>query len=123
MAKKQEKPVDEPQDEQFEEQPEVEQPSSEAVVQSPVVDERQYRVSFSLPYGALVALLDLSHPDADSVGARRLGLELDNGVLTAIGRLVLDGIDQTAIRHKMLAGYRAAQNALVDGDKTGFKGA
>src|SRR5712671_4021425 len=37
-------------------------------------DERTYRVSFALPYGVLVALIDPSHPEADVERAAELGL-------------------------------------------------
>lgn len=89
-------------------------------------DERTYRVSFPLPYGVLVALIDAEHVDADLDSAIKYNLfKWDNydskNKITDIGQLVLDGINQTAIRHKMLAGWRAQHNAEVDSDKTGFK--
>lgn len=85
------------------------------------------RVSFALPYGVLVALIDQDHDEADTLQADQLGLI--NSIetiyspagLTELGKLVLDGFDQTAVRHKMLAAWRAAQNAAIDSDKTGFK--
>lgn len=93
----------------------VTKPGGEAVALTPE-DERQYRVTFSVPYGVLVALLDVTHDDADWGRAIELGL-IDNGVITKIGALVLGGFDKTAVGHKMAAAWRAAQNAKIDSDK------
>ena len=90
------------------------------------------RVSFLLPRRVLFALVDPSHSEADVVGATERGLMYLTGYegyspydatahLTGVGQLVLNGCDVIAIRHSMLAGYRAAQNKAVDNDKTGFK--
>jgi hypothetical protein len=106
----------------------ITKPGGEAVALTPP-DERQYRVSFALPYGVLVALLDWHHSEADVERAYKLGLleqnyeehAADLTKLTELGALVLSGFDQTAVRHKMIAADRAANNAAVDADKTGFE--
>lgn len=77
------------------------------------LQQRQYRVVFNLPLGVLAALMEPDHALADYGNAVNLDLIHDSEV-TDIGKLVLAGIDQTAIRHKLLAGYRAALNAQVD---------
>lgn len=77
-------------------------------------DEAHYRVSFSLPLSVLVAVLDLESPLANMKAAVECGLMESNGVLTPVGRLVLGGFDETAVRHKMAAAWRIAHNAQVD---------
>ncbi len=81
-------------------------------------DEQRYIVSFSLPRGVLVALLDPAHEMADVAGAEHYGLlDRETGDLTAIGVNVLAGFDTIAVRHKMNAAARIAHNAQVDNRK------
>lgn len=81
-------------------------------------DERAYRVSFALPYGVLVALLDPEHKDADVDRAIEYHLIYGSeGKLTQMGKLVLAGFDQTAVRHKMNAAWREQHNRDVGGVK------
>src|SRR5258708_7964375 len=68
-------------------------------------DEQRYGVSFSLPRGVLVALLDPAHEMADVAGAEHYGL-VDAYGLTAIGELVAGSFDAVAVRHKMNAAAR-----------------
>ena len=114
----------------FDPQELVAKPGGPAVVLD--TDDDLTRVSFLLPRRVLFALVDPSHSEADVVGATERGLMYLTGYegyspydatahLTELGQLVLGGCDVTAIRHSMLAGYRAAQNKAVDNDKTGFK--
>lgn len=63
-----------------------------------------------LSRGVLIALLDPSHELADAETAEKLWL-LDEGEVTPIGALVIAGTDQTALRAKMAAAWRNAQNA------------
>lgn len=76
-------------------------------------DEAHYRVSFSLPLSVLVAVLDPEHSLANVEAATALHL-LDGGKQTQIGELVAKSFDETAVRHKMNAAWRAAHNAQVD---------
>lgn len=107
----------------------ITKPGGPAVVLD--TDEATMRVSFALPRRVLMALVDSKHPESDTKSAIDLHLlswerpDLDPEDtrllgLTELGKLVLDGCDVIALRHKMLAGYRAAQNKAVDIDKTGF---
>jgi hypothetical protein len=69
-------------------------------------------VHIALPRSVLFALIDPAHPDANVPGAEYYGL-LQQGELTPIGALVLGGTDQTALRHKLVAAWRAATNAAL----------
>lgn len=97
----------------------ITKPGGEAVALTPPT-ERSYRVSFVLPYGVLVALLDQDHDDADIEAAEELGL-IDAGPvfaqapLTDLGKLVLDGFDKVAVGHKMAATWREQHNSGTDG--------
>lgn len=75
----------------------------------------RHGVSFTLPRGVLVALLDPAHTIADIDGARHLGLIDESGNLTPIGEIARKSFDETAVRHKMLAAWRAQHNAGVSG--------
>lgn len=97
----------------------ITKPGGEAVALTPPA-QREYRVSFTLPYGVLVALLDPKHPDADLPRAVELGLfkRADMYVgdhVTQIGFLVLAGFDKVAVGHKMAATWREQHNRGVDG--------
>lgn len=84
---------------------------------TPEPDERRYAVSFSLPYGVLVALLDPDHVDADVAGAKHFGLydpSMVSVALTPIGQIVARSFDAIAVGHKMSAAFRAAHNAGLD---------
>lgn len=98
---------------------EIEQkPGGAAVSLDTPNDEPTYRVSFALPYGVLVALLDSEHVDADVDRAIKYHLIYGSeGELTQMGKLVLAGFDQTAVRHKMLAAWREQHNRGVGGVK------
>lgn len=74
------------------------------------------RVTLELPIPVLYALIDATHPEADVEGADHVYklMESDTGVVLPMGELVLAGIDQTTLRHKMNAATRNAANAKVD---------
>ena len=93
----------------------ITKPGGEAVSLDKPTDERQYRVSFMLPFDVLVALLDQTHDLADWQDATFKYHLLEDGTLTPIGQLVLDGFDQTAVRHKMNAAWRAKHNSETGG--------
>lgn len=99
----------------------ITKPGGAAVSLDTPKDEPTYRVSFALPYGVLVALLDPSHADADVQGAFNFGLIYDDiaqgNEMTPLGHLVLAGFDQTAVRHKMTAAWREHHNRGVGGVK------
>ncbi len=87
-------------------------------------DDRQYRVTFALPYGVLVALLDQEHPDADVDDAEEWGvlsrvLGTATYTPTQFGTVLLIGnsFDKTAVRHKMNAAWREQHNRGVGGVK------
>ena len=88
--------------------PELEMPA-------PVIigDERTYRTALALPATVFYALIDATHPEADIARARAWGLLDDANELTPIGVLVKAGVDQTAVNHKMIAGWREAKNAVT----------
>lgn len=75
--------------------------------------EPKHAVHLALPRTVLFALLDYTHSEADVERAKALGL-ISGSLVTPVGKLILDGLDQTTVRHKMLAGYRAAHNAAID---------
>lgn len=92
----------------------------EAPDYTPPPDEGLYRVSFALPLGVLVAVLDATHELADTEGAVRLGLLGSGGSLSTIGKLVAGGFDRTAVGHKMAAAWRIRHNGETD-RKNGLK--
>ncbi len=81
---------------------------------TPDPNEPHMVVTFTLPRNVLVALLDAAHSLADGYGAEHYGL-LADGELTPIGEKVLNGFDQTAVRHRMLAAWREQHNREVGG--------
>lgn len=115
-----------------EEQPTIEavrmwSPDTDEPIVVPYVDplivegEPMYRVSFSLPRAVLIALLEADNPLADVDRAYALNLLYPSGfgtyALTPLGKLVIDGTDVTALRHKMAAAWRDAHNRDIDGVK------
>jgi hypothetical protein len=69
--------------------------------------------SVILPRAVLIALLDPTHELADAETAEKLRL-IEGGEPTPIGALIIAGTDQTALRHKMAASWRAAHNSGLD---------
>lgn len=69
--------------------------------------------SVILPRAVLIALLDPTHELADAETAEKLRL-IEGGEPTPIGALIIAGTDQTALRHKMAAAWRASHNAALD---------
>ena len=68
----------------------------------PTTGDSMFPSRFELPLSVLIALMDQTHPKADMAGAIWYGLiDLHTLDLSPIGKLVLSGVDQTAIRHKM----------------------
>lgn len=57
---------------------------------------------FELPRTVLFALLEPEHPASDVERAGQFGL-LKDGQLTELGKMVLSGFDQTAVRQKLIA--------------------
>jgi hypothetical protein len=90
----------------------IEDKSPSLSIYTPTPDEPMQFVQMVLPRTVLFALIDPAHPDANVPGAEYYGL-LQQGELTPIGALVLGGTDQTALRHKLVAAWRAATNAAL----------
>lgn len=70
-------------------------------------------VAFRLPRTVLIALLDPTSDLGDRALAEALGL-LWVGELTVLGKLIIDGTDRAALRHKLATAWRTAHNAEID---------